>query len=96
MLMILKAYGIPDELVTAIIIMYEDATAKVVTLYGEMDTFNILAGVLQGDTLAPYLFVIIIDYVMRTAFLGRKDKLGLQLRKTKSRRVPLITVTDVY
>ena len=67
MIAILKAYRIPEELVTAISIMYDYTTAKVITPDGETETFNILAGVLQGDTLAPYLFVIVIDYVTRTA-----------------------------
>ena len=67
--------------------------AKVIIPDGETETFNILACVLQGDTLAPYLFAIVIHYVMRTALLGRKDKLGFQLRKRKSRRVPHITIT---
>ena len=74
--LILKADGIPEELVTAISIMYEDTTANVITPDRETETFNILAGFLQGDTLAPYLFVIVIDYVMRTDLLGREDKLG--------------------
>ena len=95
MLAILKAYGIPEELVTAISIIYEDTTAKVITPDGETETFNILAGVLQEYTLAPYLFVIFIDYVMRIALQGRENKLGFQLRKRKSRRVPPITVTDM-
>ena len=51
--------------------MYEDNTAMVITPDGEIETFNILAGVLQGDTLAQYLFVIVIDYVMRTALQRR-------------------------
>ena len=46
MLAILKDYGIPEELVTAISIMYEDTTAKVITPDGETETFNILADVL--------------------------------------------------
>ena len=29
--------------------------------------FNIVAGVLQGDTLAPYFFIICLDYVLRTS-----------------------------
>ena len=94
-LAILKAHGIPEELVTAIRIMYEDTTAKVITPNGETETFNILAGVSQGDTLAPYLFAIVIDFVMRTALQGREDKIGFQLSKRKSRRVPPITVTDM-
>ena len=52
-LTILK-YGIPEELVTAISIMYEDTTAKVIT--PDKDTFNMIACVLQGDTLAPYMY----------------------------------------
>ena len=63
MLLILNAYGIPEEFVTGISIMYEDTFTKVITPDGEMETFSILACVLQGDTLAPYLFVIVIDYI---------------------------------
>ena len=85
MLLILKAYGIQEELVTAISIMYEDTSAKVITPDGETETFSILAGVLQGDTLAPYLFVIVIDYIMRKSLTGRYEKLGFQLRKRQSR-----------
>ena len=45
MLAILKAYGIPEEMVMAISIMYEDTTARVITPTpdGETETFNILA-----------------------------------------------------
>ena len=32
---------------------------------------------------------------MRTVLLGREDKLGFQLSKRKSRRVPPITITDM-
>ena len=32
---------------------------------------------------------------MRTDLLGREDKQGFQLRKIKSKRTPLITVTDM-
>ena len=49
MLTILKAYVIPDELVMAIIIMYEDNTAKVITPDGETVTFKSLTTVLQRD-----------------------------------------------
>ena len=81
MLLILKAYGIPEELVTAISITYEVTSAKVITPDGETETFSILPGVLQGGSLAPYLFVIVIDYIMRTSLTGREEKLGFQLWK---------------
>ena len=85
MLLILKAYGIPEELVTAISIMYEYTSAKVITPDGDSETFSILAGVVQGDILAPYFFVIVIDYIMRKAITGREEKLDFQLRKRQSR-----------
>ena len=47
----------------------------------------------QGDTLAPYLFVIVIDYVMTTALRG-KD-LGFTVNPRRSRRYPAVKVTDV-
>ena len=37
----------------------------------ETDYFNIVAGVLQGDTLAPYLFIICLDYLLRTSIDAR-------------------------
>ena len=42
-------------------------SAKVITADGLTEIFEILAGVLQGDTLAPYLFVIVVDYIMTVA-----------------------------
>ena len=62
---ILRAYGIPEKIVKAIEIMY--TKAKVLSPDGETDFFEILAGVLQGDTLAPFLFLTVIYYVLRTA-----------------------------
>ena len=38
-----------------------------VTPDGDTEYFDIVAGVLQVDTLAPYLFIICLDYVLRTS-----------------------------
>ena len=32
--------------------------------------FYVTKGVLQGDTVAPFLFVIVLDYIMRQTELG--------------------------
>ena len=73
--------------------MYKDTMARVITEDGLTEAFLILAGVMQGDTLAPYLFVIAIDYVMTTALRG-KD-LGFTVHPRRSRRYPAVKVTDV-
>ena len=55
---ILLAYGLPKETVAAIMILYRNTEVKVRSPDGDTEYFDIVAGVLQGDTLAPYLFII--------------------------------------
>ena len=50
------------QIVEAVGRMYENTMAKVISPNEETDTFEILARVLQGDNLAPYLFVIVLDF----------------------------------
>ena len=95
MLKILKAYGIPEQIVNAIGGMYTNTRAKVITPDGETELFKILAGVLQGDTLAPYLFVVVLDYALRMAIDGREEDLGFQLEKRRSRRIGPDVITDL-
>ena len=59
MLKSLPASGILKQIVDAIGKMYETTKERVVSPNGETDLFEILAGVLQGDALTPYQFVII-------------------------------------
>ena len=95
MLRILSAYGIPETIVSAIADTYKDTKAKVLSPDGETENFDITAGVLQGDTLAPYLFIIVLDYALRKAIDGREAELGLQIRQRRSRRCPAKYVTDL-
>ena len=60
---------------------------------GVTDFFEILAGVLQGDTLAPFLVVIALDYVLRTS-VDLNNHLGFTLQKARSRRYPAKKITD--
>jgi hypothetical protein len=57
----------PDELIRAIMAVYYGTTAHVRTADGVSESFPLTTGVLQGDTLAPYLFIIVLDYIMRRA-----------------------------
>ena len=63
---ILLAYGLPKETVAAIMMLYRNTKVKFRSPNGDTDYFDIVAGVPQGDTLAPYLFIIYLDYVLRT------------------------------
>ena len=88
------AYGIPKETVAAITILYRNTKVKVRSPDGDTEYFDIVAGVLQGDTLAPYLFIICLDYVLRTSIDKIKEN-GFELTKKRSRRYPATTITDV-
>ena len=46
-------------------ILYRNTKVKVRSPDRDTDYFDIVAGVLQGDTLAPYLFIIYLDDVVR-------------------------------
>ena len=63
---------------------YKNTKVKVLSPDWDTDFFDIVAGVLQGDILAPYLFIICIDYVLRT--LMREN--GFTLEKARKRRLP--------
>ena len=60
---------------------------------GDTDYFDIVAGVLQRDTLASYLFIICLVYVLRTSIDKIKEN-GFDLTKNRSRRYPAKTITD--
>ena len=62
---------------------------------GDTELFDINSGVLQGDILASLLFIIPLDYVLRTSIDLHKD-LGLTLQKSRGRRYPTVTISDTY
>ena len=90
---ILLAYGIPKETVAAITILYRNSKVEVRSLDGDTESFDIVAGVLQGDTLAPYLFIICLDYMLRTSIDKIKEN-GFELTKKRSKMYPAKTITD--
>ena len=64
---ILLAYGLPEETVAVMMMFYRNTPVKVRFPDGDTDYFDIAACVLQGDTLPPYLFIICLDYELRTS-----------------------------
>ena len=93
MFQILSAYGIPTSIINAIKLIYENSCAHVITPDGETKFFNILSGIFQGDTLAPFLFVIVLDYSLRQAY-GSKPDIGITIKPRKGSRKPEIRIKD--
>ena len=87
-----RAYGIPSKIVNAAHALDINTIVTIRTDEGLTDDFRPCKGVLQGDVLAPYLFIIILDYAMRQS-VQPKDGVTLQ-RRTGSRR-PAQKISDL-
>ena len=90
---ILLAYGIPKEVVNEIMILYINTRAMVRSPDGDTPFFKVTTGVLQGDTIAPFLFIICLDYVIRKS-IDCNTELGLQITERKSTVYPAVNITD--
>ena len=77
---ILGLYCIPELIIEAIM-----------TPDGETEPIDIMAGILQGD--APFLFIMVLDYVLRKS-LDKNNTKGFQLYPRRSSRYPAVHLTD--
>ena len=61
---ILRFYGIPIKIVNAIKILYDNTVSCVNINNQQSEYFKINTGVLQGDTLAPFIFIVVLNFVL--------------------------------
>ena len=92
MLEIFKAYGIPSVIIDAIRIMYKENITNVQSPNGNTNFFSILVDLLQRDILAPFPFIIVLDYELRTA-IDNHENLGFTLNE-RSKKDPEVYITD--
>ena len=90
---ILLAYGRPKETVAAVMTLCRNTKVKVRSPDGYTDYFDIVAGFLQGDTLSQFLFIICLNYILRTSIDKMKDN-GFKLTKGRGRWSPSQTIMD--
>ena len=90
---ILLANGLPKETITATMMLYKNTKIKLCSLDRDTDFFDMVTGVLQGDTLVPYLFIICLDYVLWTSIDLMKEN-GIILTKVRHKRHPAWTIMD--
>ena len=67
---LLAHHGIPKKIINLIRKTYEPSSCQVVHNGSLTSSFNILTGVRQGCLLSPFLFLLAIDWVMKTALDG--------------------------
>ena len=59
----LAVYDIPSTIISVIALLYDKTEARIITSDDETEFFKIAKGVLQVDTITPFLFIITLDYV---------------------------------
>ena len=94
MLHILSMCGIPKKIIANMKGMYDNTQTFVDTVDGPTDAFSTTASILQGGTLALYLFVIAVDYNLRQSVENISSK-GKLLTPRRSTRHPSKFITDL-
>ncbi|CAF1477548.1 unnamed protein product, partial [Rotaria sp. Silwood1] len=95
---VLKHYGIPMKMINAIQTIYNNSRSAVLVDGQLTEEFDVTTGVLQGDTLAPFLFIIVIDYVMKNAetqHTNEQGEHGFVTNQRQSKRQPATTIHDL-
>ena len=76
----MRCYGIPDKLIRMVQLLYEDTQCAVVDEGEESEWFSAKTGVKQGCSMSGFLFLLVLDFVMRKT---TKDKdTGLRRKLT--------------
>ena len=75
--------------------LYKNTKVKVRSPDRDTDYFESVAGVLQGDTFAPYLFIICRDYVLWTSIDLMKEN-GFNLSKEKKLKLSRTSTDENY
>ena len=75
------------DILNAIMIAYTNTKSIVRTDDGDTGLINISGGVLHSDTLAPSLFIICLDYVLKKVF-DRNNDIGFTLIERRSKIYP--------
>ena len=91
---ILRKYGISTEITNAIMILYMNTRSMVISPDGDTTFFELTTGVLQGDTLAPFLFIICLDYILKTD-IDNNTEIDITLTQRRSRRYPALHITYI-
>ena len=62
---IMRQYGIPSKLINIVKLMYTDSMCAVLDDGEETEWFKVKTGVKQGCVMSGFLFLLVIDWVMR-------------------------------
>nr|KAG5698578.1 hypothetical protein BaRGS_027089 [Batillaria attramentaria] len=73
---LLRHYGVPGKIISLIRCTYQDMSCRIAHVGQLSESFEVKTGVRQGCLLSPFLFLLVINWIMKTTTAGRKN--GIQ------------------
>ena len=87
---VLSKYSVSELLIANVMQFCIGTSVIVATAHGNTEIFSTTSGVLQGDSLAPFLFITLLDYVLREMLLNNID--GFTITPPRSSRYPAFQI----
>ena len=73
---LLRHYGVPEKIIFLIWCTFQDMSCRIAHTGQLSESFEVKTGVRQGCLLSPFLFLLVIDWIMKTTTTGRNN--GIQ------------------
>ena len=87
---VLSKNGVSELLIANVMQFYIGTSSVVATAHGNTEYFSTTSVVLQCDSLAPFLFITLLDYVLRETHLDNID--GFTITPRRSSRYPTVRI----
>ena len=89
---VLRHYGVPDPVVTDVMQLSHGSNIAVSTRFGLTEPLYATSGVLPGDALSPYVFILLVDCILRQSIVNED---GFALKPANDHRHSAVTLTAV-
>ena len=73
---LLRQYRVPQKVISLVHCTYQEMSCRILHAGQLSDSFEVKTGVRQGCLLSPFLFLLVIDWIMKTTTAGRNN--GIQ------------------
>ena len=73
---LLRHYGVPKKIISLIRCTFQDMSCKIASAGQLSESFEVKTGIRQGCLLSPFLFLLVIDWIIKTTTAGRNN--GIQ------------------
>ena len=77
---LLRHYGVPEKIISLIRCTFQDMSCRIAHAGQLSERFEVKTGVRQGCLLSPFLFLLVIDRIMKTTTTRRNN--GIQWTRT--------------